>query len=114
VIDRRFWVADGRRADFEAAFAVGGPWSRLLYEADGYLLSEVWCESPQSPAYRVRDFWSWHRNFEIFRARFHAELERFEHGLLSRGLIEREQFLGAYYEKFDEGGGKDSGFGLKA
>jgi len=105
VIDRRFRVADGRRADFEAVFGVGGPWSRLLYQADGYLLTEVWCESPQSSSYRVRDFWSWHRNFEIFRARFHAELARFEQGLSSAGLVEGEQFLGAYYEKFEEGSG---------
>jgi hypothetical protein len=107
VIDRRFWVADGRRADFEAAFGVGGPWWQLLYEADGYLLSEVWCESPQTSQYRVRDFWSWHRNFERFRARFQSEFERFENWLRSDGVIEREQFLGAYYEKFEDGSEQD-------
>jgi len=103
VIDRRFWVADGRRAEFEAAFGLGGPWSKVLYEADGYLLSELWCESPSALQYRVRDFWSWHRNFEVFRARFHAEFERFEAWLRSERVIEKEQFLGAYYEKPDDG-----------
>jgi len=107
VIDRRFWVADGRRVEFEAAFGLGGPWSQLLYGADGYLLSEVWCESPQSRQYRVRDFWSWHRNVERFRTRFQAEFERFEGWLRSDGVIEREQFLGAYYEKFDDGREED-------
>jgi hypothetical protein len=106
VVDRRFWIADGRRADFEAAFGLGGPWSKLLYQADGYLLSELWCESPQSSQYRLKDFWNWHRNFEVFRARFHAELERFEEWLRSDGLIEKEQFLGAYYER-SEGGSEE-------
>jgi hypothetical protein len=107
VIDRRFWVADGRRADFEAAFGIGGPWSKLLYEADGYLLSECWCEAPQSLQYRVRDYWSWHGNFEVFRTGFQAEFERFEQWLRSEMLIEKEQFLGAYYEKPEDGSQED-------
>jgi hypothetical protein len=107
VIDRRFWVTDGRRADFEAAFGVGGPWSKLLYEADGYLLSECWCEAARSLQYRVRDYWSWHRNFEVFRAKFRGEFERFEEWLRSEGLIEKEQFLGAYYEKPEDGSEED-------
>jgi hypothetical protein len=106
VVDRRFWIADGRRADFETAFAGGGPWSTLLSQADGYLLSECQCEAPQLLQYRVKDFWSWHRNFEVFRARFHSEFERFEEWLRSARLVEREQFLGAYYEKH-EGGSED-------
>jgi hypothetical protein len=56
----------------------------------------------------VRDFWSWHRNFEIFRARYQAEFERFEQWLWSERLIEKEQFLGAYYEKFEDGSEEDS------
>ena len=107
MVDRRFWIADGRRADFEAAFAVEGPWWKLLHEADGYLRTECCCEFPGSLQYRVRDFWSWHRNFEVFRARFHAEFEQFEDGLRSEKLIEKEQFLGAYYEKFEGGSEED-------
>jgi hypothetical protein len=74
-----------------------------LRRADGYLETELLCESPQGMQYRVRDFWSWHRNFEVFRARFQAEFERFEEWIRSERLIEREQFLGAYYEKFEDG-----------
>ena len=79
----------------------------LLVQAEGYLSTEMRCESPESARYRVKDFWSWHRNFELFRARFQAEFEQFEKWLRSEGLIEREQFLGAYYEKFDDGGDED-------
>jgi hypothetical protein len=104
VIGRRFWVADGRRAEFEAVFGLGGAWTRLLSQADGYLLTDVWCESPEAGQYRVRDFWSWHRNYEIFRARFHAQFESFEEWLRGERLVEKEQFLGAYYEK--SGGGE--------
>ena len=103
MVDRRFWVTNGRRVEFEAAFGVGGGWSRLLSRADGYLETEIWCESPQSAQYRLRDFWSWHRNFEIFRARFQSEFERFEEWLRLGNLVEREEFLGAYYEKFEGG-----------
>jgi len=99
VVDRRFWVADGRRADFEAVFGVGGAWAQLLYQADGYLLTEVWCESPESAQYRVKDFWSWHGSFENFRARFQAECEQFGNWIRSEGIVESEKLLGAYYEE---------------
>ena len=107
MIDRRFWITNGRRVEFEAAFGVGGSWSRLLSQADGYLNTETWRESPESAQYRVRDFWSWHRNFEVFRARFQAEFEQFEEWLRLAQVIEGEQFLGAYYEKFDDGSEQD-------
>jgi len=51
--------------------------------------------------------WGWHRDFEVFRARFQAEYERFGNWILSEGLVEKEQFLGAYYEKFDDGSDED-------
>jgi hypothetical protein len=107
-VDRRFWVADGRRAEFEAAFSAGGSWARLLFAAEGYLFTEIWCEVPETRQYRVKDSWAWHRNFERFRDRFQAEFERFEQWLRSEGLTEKEQFLGAYYEKLDDGSGEDS------
>ena len=76
----------------------------MLSRADGYLLTEVKCESPEERRYRVRDFWGWHRNFEGFRVRFQSEYERFGSWLVSDEVIEREQFVGAYYEKL---GGED-------
>jgi hypothetical protein len=106
VVDRRFWVADGRRVEFESAFGVGGRWTALLDRAQGYLRTEFWCEVPRLRQYRVKDFWSWHRNFEIFRGRFQAEFEEFEEWL-RESVIEKEQFLGAYYEKFDDGSEQD-------
>ena len=71
----------------------------MLYKAPGYLSTEVRCENPESRQYRVRDFWSWHGNFEIFRDRFRFEYEQFESWIVASGLVEKEQFLGAYYEK---------------
>jgi hypothetical protein len=55
----------------------------------------------------MRDFWSWHRNFEIFRARFQGEFEQFEVWLRSERLIEKEQFLGAYYKRPEDGSSED-------
>jgi hypothetical protein len=102
VVDRRFWVADGRRAEFEAAFGESGTWTRLLRQANGYLLTKV---DREFASYRVRDFWSWHRDFERFRDRFHAEFEEFENWLRAEKVIEKEEFLGAYYER--SGGGEE-------
>ena len=73
----------------------------MLFGAEGYLFTEVWCEVPEARQYRVKDSWAWHRNFERFRDRVQAEFEEFERWLRSKRLIEKEQFLGAYYEKRD-------------
>ena len=88
-------------------FAASGSWSKLLRQADGYLATGCWCESPEAAQYRVRDFWNWHRNFEIFRSRFRDEFEQFENWIRFERLVEREQFLGAYYEKFEGGSEED-------
>jgi hypothetical protein len=111
-VDRRFWVADGRRAEFEAVFGLSGLWPQLLRKASGYLLTELRCEDPELLQYRVRDCWEWHRGFERFRSASQAEFERFEEWLRSERLIQKEQFLGAYYEK--SGGETDFGFELKS
>ena len=92
---------------FEEVFGAGGVWARILYQADGYLGTEMWCEVPGSRQYRVKDYWAWHRNFERFRERLQAEFERFENWIRPEGLIEKEQFLGAYYEKYDDGSDED-------
>jgi hypothetical protein len=43
---------DGRQADFEAVFEPGGIWTKLLYQADGYLGTEVRREVPVTRQYR--------------------------------------------------------------
>jgi hypothetical protein len=103
-VDRRFWVTDGRRADFEAAFEPGGIWPELLGRVSGYLSTRVWCESLEPVEYRVKDFWRGHQDFESFRAQFQSEYERFEDWLSSDGVIGKKQFVGNYYE---EPGGED-------
>ena len=74
-----------------------------MFGAEGYLFTEVWCEVPEARQYRVKDSWIGHRDFERFRDRMQAEFEKFEAWIRAEGLIEKEQFLGAYYEKFDDG-----------
>jgi hypothetical protein len=90
----------------ELVFGLGGIWVEFLRRAPGYIATEVECELPGERRYRVRDFWSWHRYFELFRERFAAEYERFERLTVVEGLVEREQFVGAYYEK-DAGDGDE-------
>jgi hypothetical protein len=47
--------------------------------------------------YRVRDFWAGHRGFEIFRERFAENFAEFDRQLVE-GLVEKQEFVGAYYE----------------
>jgi hypothetical protein len=58
--------------------------------------------------YRVRDFWIGHRAFEIFRERFSEDLAEFDRGVIGE-LLERQEFVGTYYESDD-----DFGFELEA
>jgi hypothetical protein len=57
----------------------------------------VKCESASDGRYRVRDFWSGHRGFEIFRER-HAEFSGRLDRLIAEELVEKQEFVGAYYE----------------
>jgi hypothetical protein len=45
----------------------------------------------------VRDFWSGHREFEVFRERFADFSGRLDR-LIAEELVERQEFVGAYYE----------------
>jgi hypothetical protein len=47
--------------------------------------------------YRVRDFWSGHRGFEIFRERFAEDFAEFDRHIVDE-LVEKQEFVGAYYE----------------
>jgi hypothetical protein len=53
--------------------------------------------------YRVRDFWWSHREFEIFRAQFTAELKRFHSQLLSEGIVSKYEVVGTYYDERGDG-----------
>ena len=55
------------------------------------------CESVVDGQYRVKDFWSWHRSFEIFRERFSDDFAEFDRKIVA-DLVEKQEFVGAYYE----------------
>jgi hypothetical protein len=78
-------------------FAPEGIWPRFLRQGTGYIATEVKCESVSDGRYRVRDFWSGHRGFEIFRERF-AEFSGRLDRLIAEELVEKQEFVGAYYE----------------
>jgi hypothetical protein len=68
-----------------------------LRRAEGYIGTEVKCESINEGRFRVLDFWSWHRGFEIFRERFAEDFGRFDREAAEE-LVEKQEFVGAYYE----------------
>jgi len=45
----------------------------------------------------VRDFWSGHRGFEVFRERFSEGFAEFDRQIVDE-LVEKQEFVGAYYE----------------
>jgi hypothetical protein len=69
----------------------------FLEEPQGYIATEVKCEAASEGRYRVRDFWSWHRGFEIFRERFSEDFAEFDRQIVEE-LVEKQEFVGAYYE----------------
>ena len=78
-------------------FGQDGIWARFLRQAEGYIATEVKWESVGGGRYRVRDFWSGHRGFEIFRERFSEGFAEFDRQIVDE-LIEKQEFVGAYYE----------------
>jgi len=87
----------------EAVFGPGGIWRELLGRAGGYAGTECWCESSTERRYRVRDFWRSHREFEMFRARFVGEVERFHSLLISEGIVSKFEVVGTYYDERGDG-----------
>jgi hypothetical protein len=72
-------------------------WARLLRLGEGYVATEVQCESVSEGRYRVRDFWIGHRGFEVFREWFAQDFGRLERMIVEE-LVEKQEFVGAYYE----------------
>jgi len=78
-------------------FGQGGIWQRFLQRAEGYMVARLRLESLDGGLYRVRDFWTWHHGFERFRERFAEDFAEFDRRVVV-GLVEKQQFVGAYYE----------------
>jgi hypothetical protein len=78
-------------------FSPDGIWARFLRRAEGFVATEVEGEPPDARQYRVRDFWSGHRGFEVYRERFSEGFAEFDRQIVDE-LIEKQEFVGAYYE----------------
>ena len=78
-------------------FGPDGFWPRFLRQAEGFIATEMKRELPGDGRYRVRDFWIWHRGFEVFRERFAEGFVEFDRQIVD-DLVEKQEFVGAYYE----------------
>jgi hypothetical protein len=78
-------------------FRAEGIWARFLRQAQGYIATEVTCEWSSDGRYRVRDFWIWHREFETFREGHSEDFAQFDREIVE-DLVEKQEFVGAYYE----------------
>ena len=72
-----------------------------MRQAQGYSDTEVERESLSEAEgverYRVRDFWSGHREFEIFREEHSEDFAQFDRAVVN-DLVEKQEFVGAYYK----------------
>jgi hypothetical protein len=78
-------------------FGPDGIWARFLRQAEGYIATDLNCESAGDGLYRVRDFWRGHREFEVFRECFSEGFAEFDRQIVGE-LVEKQEFVGAYYE----------------
>ena len=83
----------------EKIFGSSGIWSELLSRAEGYLGSELVLESKVERLYAAFDYWTSHVDFGAFRATHRAECDRFVQLVAFEGLLQKETFLGSYYEE---------------
>ena len=97
-------MTERRAGDFAETFGPEGVWVELLNRSDGYWKTEVKRESDSR--FRVTDYWSSHWEFEAFRRRFAADVERLARLLESEGIVASELLLGAFY---DDEPGEDNG-----
>ncbi len=88
-------------------FGPSGIWKEFLGRMEGFVGTELRCESETEGRYRVLDFWMSHWKFEVFREKFAAEYERFNRLVSAEGLVQRQEVVGTYYET-DGGGGDES------
>ena len=61
--------------------------------------SELVLESKVERLYTAFDYWTSHSQFETFRRTYQMECERFAQLVWFEGLLEKEVFLGSYYEE---------------
>ena len=105
VVLREFVVAPGREEEFEAVFGRNGEWQQLLSGSAGSIATGL---QEFSDAYRLRDLWDSHWDFESFRRRKHDDCEALSHEMREQGVIESETWLGAFYEDWpDDDAGDD-------
>ena len=90
--------------DLERVYGSSGIWSELLSRAYGYLGSELVSESKTERQYLAFDYWTSHVEFETFRVKYQVAVERFTELVAFEGLLQREVFLGSYYESDSDGG----------
>jgi hypothetical protein len=67
-----------------------------LRQAEGFVGTKLELEA-DGERYRVRDFWSGHRGFEVFRERYSESFAEFDRQVIDE-LVEKQEFVGAYYE----------------
>lgn len=91
-----FAVEEANRADFEAAYAAGGPWARLFAEHEGFLETRLLRAKESPGVYQTVDRWTSRETYAAFKRDFAARYDELDEevGDLSR----RETYIGLFDE----------------
>jgi len=93
VIIWEYHVKAERAVEFEKIYASDGEWADLFTKEDGYLGTELLCDSNEPLHYMTIDRWVSSDTYHSFRARWQAEYKVLDEHC--QNLTDREVFLGA-------------------
>lgn len=91
-----FAVEERLRAEFERAYAPGGPWARLFAESEGFIETRLLRAKESPGTYQTIDRWASREAYAGFKRDFAQAYEALEEevGELSR----RETYIGLFDE----------------
>ena len=91
-----FAVEERLRAEFERAYAPGGPWAQLFAEGEGFLETRLLRAKESPGVYQTVDRWTSREAYAAFKRAFADRYEALdaEVGELSR----RETYIGLFDE----------------
>jgi heme-degrading monooxygenase HmoA len=92
----KFRPAQGREAEFAAAYSSGGRWAELFQRASGYRGTTLLRPSDSGGSWLTLDRWNSAGDFEAFGQRFGGEYRALDAEL--KGVAGEEEFVGAFEE----------------
>ena len=85
-----YTIRAGQEAEFEKIYGISGDWVQLFQKAEGYLGTELLCDSPQH--YITIDHWISSKAYDDFHRKYHAAYKALD--ARCQPLTEHEKLIG--------------------